>query len=115
MYLLPDESGKIIARFGGTIEFPTFISVDEKYSDAGTYINADGVDVSAELNGGISPYTTPGGDNNYDVTTPFKFGFGASGGISILTVAAISNTSIGLNYNSAPRLHKLCLLILLTV
>lgn len=88
MYLLPDESGKIIARFGGTIEFPTFISVDEKYSDAGTYINADGVDVSAELNGGISPYTTPGGDNNYDVTTPFKFGFGASGGISILTVAA---------------------------
>lgn len=30
----------------------------------------------------------PGGNNNYDITTPFKFDFGVSGGTSILTVAA---------------------------
>lgn len=82
LYRLADESGKVIARFGGTIEFPTFISINENYSDAGTYVNAAGALV------GASPYTTPGGNNNYDVTTPFKFGFGASGGISLLTVAA---------------------------
>ncbi len=83
LYRLSDEGGKVIARFGGTIEFPTFISINETYSDAGTYVNAAGQAVLGE-----SPYTTPGGNNNYDVTTPFKFGFGASGGISLLTVAA---------------------------
>ncbi|MGO9481546.1 MAG: OmpP1/FadL family transporter [Candidatus Kryptoniota bacterium] len=82
LYRLADESGKVIARFGGTIEFPTFMAVDENYSDEGTYVNAAGALV------GLSPYTTPGGSNNYDVTTPFEFGFGASGEISLLTIAA---------------------------
>ena len=79
LYRLPGDDGKIIARFGGTIEFPTFMTVNEKYSDAGT---------ANFLTGSSYSYTTPGGNNNYDVTTPFKFGFGASGEISILTIAA---------------------------
>jgi hypothetical protein len=82
LYRLTDGDGKVIARLGGTVEFPTFMTIDESYSDEGTYINQYGTLV------GASPYTTPGGNNNYDVTTPFKFGFGASGGLSILTVAA---------------------------
>ncbi len=80
LYRLPDESGKTIARFGGTIEFPSFITVDEKYSDAG---------VANYISGYLYPsYTTPGGNNNYDITTPFKFAFGVSGELSVLTVAA---------------------------
>lgn len=52
LYRLPDENGKIIARFGGTIEFPTFMTVNEKYSDAGT---------ASFLSGYVYPsYTTPG-------------------------------------------------------
>lgn len=99
LYRLPDENGKVIARFGGTIEFPTFITVDEKYSDAGT---------ASFLTSATMSYTTPGGNNNYDVTTPFKFGFGASGGISILTVAAdiqyVDWTQLQFNTSSGPTL-----------
>jgi hypothetical protein len=109
LYRLANESGKVIARFGGTIEFPTFMTVDETYSDAGTYVNAKGVDITPEANpSGVSPYTTPGGNNNYDVTTPFKFGFGVSGGISILTIAAdvqyVDWTELQFSTSSGPTL-----------
>ncbi|MCL4510527.1 MAG: hypothetical protein M1470_05595 [Bacteroidetes bacterium] len=79
MYRLTDESGRVLGRFGATITFPSFITVNEKYSDKGT---------ATYLTGLVVPYTTPGGSSNYDVTTPFKFGFGASGGTSQLTLAA---------------------------
>jgi hypothetical protein len=56
----------------------------------------------------VSPYTTPGGNNNYDVTTPFKFGFGVSGGISILTIAAdvqyVDWTELQFSTSSGPTL-----------
>jgi len=99
LYRLPDENGKTIARFGGTIEFPTFITVGEKYSDAGT---------ANFLTGSTMSYTTPGGNNNYNVTTPFKFGFGASGEISVLTLAAdiqyVDWTQLQFSTSSAPTL-----------
>jgi len=79
LYRWAGENGNVMARFGGSIEFPTFMTVDESYADAGT---------ASYLSGYTYSYATPGGNNNYDVTTPFKFSFGVSGGLSILTIAA---------------------------
>jgi hypothetical protein len=101
LYRITNESGKVVARVGGAIEFPTFVSVNEKYSDAGTYINQYGDVV-------LGSYTTPGGNNNYDVTTPFKFDLGVSGGTSLLTLAGdiqyVDWTELQFSTSTAPTL-----------
>ncbi|HEY9165426.1 MAG TPA: hypothetical protein VIS48_04640 [Candidatus Kryptonia bacterium] len=79
LYRLPDDRGNTIARFGVTIQFPTFITVNETYSDGGT---------ASYLSGTTISYNTPGGNSQYDVTTPFEFGVGVSGGTSQLLLAA---------------------------
>ncbi len=80
MYRVRDVEGNTMARIGATITFPSFYTVTDNFNDKGT----------AYYTTPPSPltYTLPTGNNSYDVTTPIKFGIGASGGTSQLTVAA---------------------------
>ncbi|MGC8654627.1 MAG: OmpP1/FadL family transporter [Candidatus Kryptoniota bacterium] len=78
MYRAVAFDGYTYARIGVAIQTPSFITVDEKFSDKGTANFLSGTSVS---------YQPPDGNNRYNVTTPFKFSFGASGGTKQITFA----------------------------
>ncbi len=95
MYRVLDSGGNTIARFGATVEFPTLLTVNDNFSSNGTASFAAGPlgpagSYSYATSNGYgeneSPY--PGPTLQYDVTTPFKLGFGVSGGTPQLQAAA---------------------------
>jgi len=83
MYRFDDETGNTVGRFGLAITFPSFISVTDNFSDAATATFLSGASYVYPPQGVSSAST-----NNYDVTTPFKFSIGGSGGTRQLTLAA---------------------------
>lgn len=93
MYRLEDDAGNTIARFGATIQFPSVLNITDNYGANGTATFGAGPFGAA---GAYSWYTTNGYGQNeipgqalqYDVTTPYKFSLGVSGGTSQLTAAA---------------------------
>lgn len=93
LYRLRDMSGNTIARVGATVEFPTFMSITDNYSANGTATfgagpyGAAGSYIWSTVNG-YGQNETPGSALQYDVTTPFKFSLGVSGGTQQITAAA---------------------------
>lgn len=83
LYRFTDQDGNTMGRLGVTITFPSFITVNDNFSDAATAYFLTGTSYSYPPPG-VSSATS----NNYDVTTPFKFGIGGSGGTKQLTLAA---------------------------
>lgn len=83
LYRLVDSEGNTFARFGFAITFPTSTSVTDKFADAATAVFLTGTTYS---------YPQPSFDNstsdNYDVTTPFKFSAGVSGGTEQILFSA---------------------------
>lgn len=95
MYRVKDLEGNTVARFGATVEFPTLLTINDNFSSSGTAAFAAGPlgpagSYSYATNNGYgeneSPY--PGPTLQYDVTTPYKLGFGVSGGTPQLQAAA---------------------------
>lgn len=78
MYRAVAFDGRTYARLGIAVQTPSFLTVDEKFSDKGTANFLSGTTVS---------YSPPDGNNRYSVTTPFKFSFGVSGGPRQITFA----------------------------
>ncbi len=93
LYKLQDNSGNTLARFGLDIQFPTFLTVTDNYSSSGTASFANGGpglpagSWSWSTTNGYGQNETPGSALQYDVTTPFKFAFGVSGGIQQVLAA----------------------------
>jgi hypothetical protein len=82
LYRFLDNSGDIVGRFGLTITFPSFISITDNFSDAATATFLTGTSYSYPTSG-----TSTSTSNTYDVTTPFKFSVGGSGGTRQLTLS----------------------------
>ncbi|HUI29211.1 MAG TPA: hypothetical protein VLX91_03260 [Candidatus Acidoferrales bacterium] len=83
LYRFVDGSGDVIGRFGLSITFPSFVTVTDNFSDAAS---------ATFLTGTVYSYPAPSvntnSSNNYDITTPFKFSIGGSGGNNQLTLSA---------------------------
>lgn len=93
LYRIEDMSGNTMARIGATVQFPTMLTVTDNYSANGTATFGAGPYGPANSYywstvNGYGQNETPGSALQYDVTTPFEFGLGVSGGTSQLTVAA---------------------------
>ncbi len=91
LYRMRDESGNVIARVGAAINFPSYMTITDNYSSQGTATFTAG--------GNPAPYSTsngygesesgyPGPALQYDVTTPFKFSVGVSGGSQRILASA---------------------------
>ncbi len=93
LYKLQDPSGNTVARFGIAVQFPTFVTVTDNYSSSGTSgfasgpLGPAGTFTWATTNG-YGQSETPGSALQYDITTPFKFALGVSGGTTQFLAAA---------------------------
>ncbi len=90
LYRWLDQNGDAYARFGATIAFPSFLTVNDNYSSQGTaYFTTPPLSpYTYSTSNGYGQDEAAGPAVQYDVTTPFKFSVGASGGTTLLTVAA---------------------------
>ncbi len=90
LYRWQDMNGETYARFGAAISFPSFLTITDNYSDQGTayFTTAPVGPYTYSTTNGYGLAEGNGPAVQYDVTTPFKFSLGASGGTSLLTVAA---------------------------
>lgn len=93
LYRFDDAAGNTVARFGVGIQFPTFVTITDNYSSSGTASFASGPfgpagSYSWSTNNGYGQNETPGSALQYDITTPFKFDAGVSGGSRQILAAA---------------------------
>lgn len=90
LYRMRDMSGNTMARVGATVEFPTVLSITDNYSASGTamFSSAPTGPYTWSTTNGYGQNETPGPALEYDVTTPFKFSLGVSGGTQQVTAAA---------------------------